>query len=75
MMYHGILTPAHRQNPRSFSANTWKSEARRIGVAGNTPLGPSKPSLDPWPPATVRNAVFPSRAALSPVSASDSRRS
>ena len=30
--------------------------SRRIGVTGNRPLGSSKPSREPWPPATVRKA-------------------
>ncbi len=32
------------------------------------PFGPSKPSREPWPPATVRNAVLPARIASSPAS-------
>ena len=50
----------------TFSAWIWKSVAPDTGPTGNMPLGLSKPSRLPWPPATSSAATSPRRSASSP---------
>ena len=68
MISQGMSAPYQRRAACSFSANSAKSVSFRSGVTGNIPFGPSNPRREPWPPATVRNAVRPRRISSSPAS-------
>ena len=66
MMYQGTAVFARRPAARICSAKTWKSDLFWTGVTSKQPLGPSKPSRVPCPPATTKAATFPSAISSSP---------
>ena len=66
MIRKGRAAPCARLMASTFSAWIWKSGLRLTGPTAYMPLGWSKPSRLPCPPATSRTAISPLRSACSP---------
>ena len=64
--YSGIATPYLWLAARNSSIKTWNRVRSESGPTGNIPLGWSKPSRVPSPPATRIIPTLPPRSSLAP---------